>query len=57
MPKFLESKLKRQYGASSDIPYKVMNSLGAMHGSKETAKGEAMQAKHDRDTARGRKRG
>ena len=55
MPKFLEEKLKSEYGASSDIPYKVMNSIGAMHGSKTTAKGEAMQAKHDRDQTRKRK--
>lgn len=52
MPKFLENKLKREYGAKSDIPYKVMNKLGAMHGSKETAKGRAMEKKHARDTKR-----
>lgn len=46
MPRFLETKLKKQYGAKSAIPYKVMNSIGAMHGNKETAKGRAMQAKH-----------
>ena len=46
MPKFLEAKLKRQYGAKSDIPYKIMNKIGAMHGSKETAKGRAMAEKH-----------
>jgi hypothetical protein len=56
MPKFLEEKLKKEYGSQSDVPYKVMNSIGAMHGNKETAKGEAMQEKHDRDTARGRSR-
>jgi len=28
MPKFLEKKLKEEYGADSDIPYKVMNSIG-----------------------------
>lgn len=49
MPKFLEAKLKREYGASSAIPYKVMNSIGAMRGNKETAKGRAMEAKHNRD--------
>ena len=47
MPKFLENKLKAEYGAKSSIPYKVMNALGAMRGNKETAKGEAMQRKHD----------
>ena len=56
MPKFLEKRLKAEYGADSDVPYKVMNSIGAMHGNKTTAKGEAMQAKHDRDKGRGRKR-
>jgi hypothetical protein len=48
MPKFLEDRLKREYGADSDIPYKTMNRLGAMHGNKETAKGREMQRKHDR---------
>lgn len=49
MPKFLESKLKSQYGAKSDVPYKIMNSIGAMRGNKETAKGRAMEAKHFSD--------
>ena len=59
MPKFLEDKLKREYGAKSDIPYKVMNSIGAMYGNRETAKGRAMDAKHERDmkTKKGKKRG
>lgn len=56
MPKFLETKLKKEYGADSDIPYKVMNAKGYMKGNKTTAKGEALQAKHDRDVARGRDR-
>lgn len=47
MPKFLESKLKEEYGSDSDIPYKVMNKLGAMRGNKGTAKGREMQRKHD----------
>ncbi len=46
MPKFLENKLKAEYGAKSAIPYKVMNSIGSMHGNKETPKGRAMEAKH-----------
>jgi hypothetical protein len=46
MPKFLETKLKAQYGANSAVPYKVMNAAGLMHGSKETAKGRALDAKH-----------
>jgi hypothetical protein len=49
MPKFLERKLKREYGENSHIPYAVMNSIGAMKGSKETPKGAAMERKHDRD--------
>jgi hypothetical protein len=50
MPKFLESKLKKEYGAKSDIPYKVMNSLGVMHGNKETAKGRREEKKHNAKT-------
>jgi hypothetical protein len=46
MPKFLERKLKSEYGEDSDIPYKVMNAKGYMHGSKETAKGHAADRKH-----------
>lgn len=48
MPKFLENKLKAEYGANSSTPYKVMNKLGYMRGNKETAKGRAAQKKHDR---------
>ena len=47
MPKFLEQKLKREYGSNSSIPYKIMNARGLMHGNKETAKGAAMQLKHN----------
>lgn len=46
MPAFLERKLKKQYGAKSDIPYKIMNKLGYMKGSKTTAKGKAAERKH-----------
>ena len=46
MQKFLENKLKKEYGAKSAVPYKIMNKLGAMKGNKETAKGKAMQKKH-----------
>lgn len=48
MPAFLEAKLKQEYGAKSKVPYKVMNSIGAMRGNKETKKGKRMQAKHDK---------
>lgn len=46
MPQFLEAKLKREYGADSKVPFKVMNKLGYMRGSKETAKGRAAEKKH-----------
>ena len=46
MPAFLEKKLKEEYGAKSDIPYKVMNKMGVMHGNKITKKGEEMEKKH-----------
>lgn len=51
MPRFLEDKLKAEYGADSAVPYKVMNKLGAMRGNKETAKGRAMEHKHVADAA------
>ena len=47
MPKFLENKLKKQYGSKSSTPYKIMNSIGAMRGSKITAKGRDMEHKHE----------
>lgn len=46
MPAFLEKKLKKEYGAKSNIPYKIMNKEGFMHGNKETKKGEKAEAKH-----------
>lgn len=56
MPKFLESKLEKQ-GESKGFSgerldryiYGTMNRIGAMKGSKETAKGRAMQRKHEKD--------
>jgi hypothetical protein len=55
MPAFLENKLRAQalsQGLSTKrterYVYGALNNLGAMHGSKETAKGKAMQAKHER---------
>ena len=44
MPKVLEVKLKKQYGAKSAVPYKIMNAKGLMRGNKEL-KGRAMQKK------------
>lgn len=55
MPKFLEDRLKQEYGEDSDIPYKVMNAKGYMHGSKETPKGRAAEQKHQRDSLKGLK--
>ena len=49
MPKFLEQKLKAEYGENSTVPYKVMNSIGAMRGNRETAKGREMARKHEAD--------
>ena len=54
MPKFLEKELKKEYGVKSNIPYKIMNKMGAMHGNKETAKGKAMEAKHIRNAMKKR---
>jgi hypothetical protein len=47
MPKFLENKLKREYPGDPAAPYKIMNKLGAMRGSKITKKGQEMERKHD----------
>lgn len=52
MPAFLEKRLKREYGANSKIPYKIMNKIGAMRGNKETAKGKAMAKKHAKKYSR-----
>lgn len=46
MPKFLEKKLKKEYGTNSSVPYKVMNKMGVMKGNKETAKGKMMEKHH-----------
>jgi hypothetical protein len=51
MPAFLEAKLKKQYGEKSKIPYKIMNKIGAMKGSRETSKGRTMQRKHEKATS------
>jgi hypothetical protein len=54
MPKFLERELRQQArkkgftGKRADeYVYGAMNNLGAMHGSKETAKGAEMERKHE----------
>ena len=51
MPKFLEDKLKKEYGDNPHAIYGTMNELGAMHGNKETAKGKRMEAKHAKSKA------
>ena len=48
MPAFLEKELKAQYGEKSDIPYKIMNAKGFMHGNKVTKKGKDAERKHAR---------
>lgn len=48
MPKFLEDKLKKEYGNNPSAIYGTMNKLGFMHGNKETAAGAEAQKKHDR---------
>lgn len=45
MPKKLEAKLKAEYPGNPDAVYGTMNTLGLMHGNKETAKGRAMDKK------------
>jgi len=52
MPKFLEDKLKKEYGNNPHAIYGTMNAIGAMRGSKVTAKGRAMQRKHDKKKGR-----
>jgi hypothetical protein len=54
MPVFLESRLKKaaaKKGFSSDkadrYVFGALNNMGAMKGSKETAKGKRMQKKHE----------
>ena len=37
--------------------YGAMNNMGAMKGNKETAKGKAMQTKHDSDTKKKKRKG
>ena len=46
MPKFLETKLKKEYPGNPHAVYGTMNAIGAMHGNKETKKGAAMEKKH-----------
>ena len=59
MPKFLENDLVKsgkKHGFTgktlAKYVYGGMNNLGAMKGNQITEKGEEMQKKHDRDTAK-----
>jgi hypothetical protein len=59
MPAFLEKKLKTAAAAkgysgrkAARYVYGAMNNMGAMRGSKETAKGKSMQSKHIHKLAR-----
>lgn len=45
-PKFLEEKLEKEYGKNKHAIYGTLNKIGAMHGNKETKKGEKMEKKH-----------
>ena len=54
MPQFLEQKLKSEAAKKgfkgrrmARYVFGAMNDMGAMHGNQETAKGSAMQRKHD----------
>jgi hypothetical protein len=47
VPKFMEDKLKSEYPGDKAAPFKIMNKLGMMHGSKETPLGAAAQKKHE----------
>lgn len=54
MPAFLESALRHEYskkglrGKELDARvFEIMNSIGAVRGNKETAKGRAMERKHE----------
>jgi hypothetical protein len=58
MPKFLENKLRAEAAAkgftgrhADAYVYGAMNNMGAMKGNQPTAKGEAMEAKHVKDTS------
>ena len=64
MPKFLENRLKKEAqrkglrGRRADqYTYGTLNRIGAMRGSKETAKGREMSRKHRQDVATSRRTG
>ena len=56
MPKFLEEKLRKEYGDNPRAIYGTMNKIGAMRGNKITAKGREMERKHNAKMRRGKVR-
>ena len=61
MPKFLEDRLKAEASKkgfsgkrAARYVFGAMNNMGAMRGSKETAKGAAMERKHAADVKAGK---
>jgi len=56
VPKFLETKLKKEYPGNSHAVYGTLNRIGAMHGNKETALGRQMENKHAAKMGRKSKR-
>ena len=50
--KIRKLELEKEYGKGNPRVYATMNSIGAMHGNKETAKGRAMEKKHQVDSLR-----
>jgi hypothetical protein len=56
MPKFLEDKLRSEYGDNPSAIFGTMNKIGAMHGNKITAKGRTMERKHNAKLSASRRR-
>jgi hypothetical protein len=63
VPKFLENKLKSEAAKKgfkgrrgAKYVFGAMNNMGAMHGSKETAKGASMERKHEMKMGEAKKR-
>ena len=51
MPKFIEKKLRKEYGDNDHAIYGTMNKLGLMKGSKETSKGRKVEKRHEKTEA------
>jgi hypothetical protein len=50
MPRFIEEKLKKEYGDNPHAIYGTMNKLGLMKGNKETKKGKREEKEHEAKT-------